>query len=600
MADGKLPNFESLSDAGHFAPLATTTPPISPVAWSSFMTGVNPGKHNIFDFLNRDLRTYQPELSSSKISARRKKGWLAGPLGPKTQVRLLRKGKPFWQILGEHGVFSTVLRVPITYPPEKFYGLSLSGMCAPDLRGTQGSYTHFSSEISEARQSTGGVHLPVSREGSRIDAYLPGPASSGSNGAAEVRIPIRIEVRDGDGAVTVEVSGQKFSLPANTYSDWVRVAFPVGPLRKVRGLCRFYVTSVSPEFRMYVTPIQIDPESPAMPVSSPNYYSAYLAKLHGPFATLGLAEDTQALNDGILDEDALLEQVYSIHDERERMFFDALNRTRRGLLVCVFDASDRIQHMFYPGEKNGSSTQNQEEPEQRAAVIEEMYERMDELLGRIMAELDPETVLMVMSDHGFRPFRRGVNLNAWLRENGYLAIREDAPEADYLGSVDWGKTRAYAFGMSGLYLNREGRERKGIVAPGTEAEELRAEIAGKLEGLVDTERGAAAVNRVYDSGKAYRGPYSENGPDLIVGYAEGYRVSWETVTGRTDGPVFSDNEKEWNGDHCVDPSLVPGVFFCNREIHREGPEITDIAPTVLELFGVPVPAHIDGKGLCVG
>ena len=348
---------------------------------------------------------------------------------------------------------------------------------------------------------------------------------------------------------------------------------------------------------MYVTPIQIDPESPAMPVSSPNYYSAYLAKLHGPFATLGLAEDTQALNDGILDENALLEQVYSIHDERERMFFDALSRTRRGLLVCVFDASDRIQHMFYPGEENGSSTQNQEEPEQRAAVIEEMYERMDKLLGRIMAEVDSETVLMVMSDHGFRPFRRGINLNAWLRENGYLAIREDAPEADYLSSVDWGETRAYAFGMSGLYLNREGRERKGIVGPGAEAEELRAEIAEKLEGLVDTERGAAAVNRVYDSAKTYRGPYSENGPDLIVGYAEGYRVSWETVTGRTDGPVFSDNEKEWNGDHCIDPSLVPGVLFCNREVECEHPEIIDIAPTVLELFGVPVPAHIDGKSL---
>lgn len=594
MDAGRLPNLKKLAERGSFAPLETTVPPLSPVAWSSFMTGVNPGKHNIFDFLNRDLRTYIPELSSSKVVAQADNGWLSRLRRPKASIRNNRKSKPFWHILGEHGVFSTALRVPITFPSEKFYGLSLAGMCAPDLRGTQGSYTLFSSEVTEFKQTNGGIHIPVTLNGRRIQTYLPGPPDARNGAARPIQIPLRIELDPDNESAVVTVSGQSVRLTRNQYSEWTRVKFPVGLLRKASGICRFHLSSVSPAFSLYVTPLNIDPEYPAMPVSHPPHYSIYLGKLHGPFATLGLAEDTQALDEGALDETAFIEQVYAIHEERERMFFDALKRTRKGLCVCVFDASDRIQHMFFPRQGGGGDA---DRPNGGKEIVEDMYVRMDGLVGRVVDALGEGDALFVLSDHGFCRFDRGVHLNAWLRERGDLKLKDEAAESDYLSNVDWERTRAYAFGMSGIYLNRAGREAKGIVTD-DEVESLKRELSDGLRELVDDERdGARPILAVHDTRKAYRGPYSSNGPDLVVGYAEGYRVSWETVLGRTDGPVFADNTKHWGGDHCVDRSLVPGVLFSSHKIEDGSPSITDLAPTVLQLLGALVPPHMDGKAL---
>jgi predicted AlkP superfamily phosphohydrolase/phosphomutase len=592
MAAGKLPNLAELAEKGSFKPLITTIPPLSPVAWSSFMTGVNPGKHNIFDFLSRDLRTGVPQLSSSRVEASRAKGLFARLGRPRAVVRGFRKSKPFWHVLGEYGVFSTVLRVPITFPPERFYGLSLSGMCVPDLRGTQGSYTLFSSEISEPRETRGGVHLPVRIDGHRAEALLPGPPRGHSAGGSPVRIPLHITIRPADPSATIRVCGQTVRLSVGQYSEWVRLEFPLGVWRKARGICRFRLSSISP-FRLYVTPLNIDPESPAMPVSYPSYFATYLAKLLGPFATLGLAEDTQALDEGTIDASAFLEQTYAIHSEREKMFFEALKRTRSGLCVCVFDASDRIQHTFCPrGDGEADDLQTK--------AVEDMYARMDKLVGDVLAQIGEQTSLFVLSDHGFCRFDRGVHLNAWLRQKGYLAVKDGAQGADYLADVDWERTQAYAFGMSGIYLNRKGRERQGGVEPGAEARALKEQIRDELLGLTDPERGGTRpILAVYDSETVYQGPYADNGPDLIVGYAAGYRVSWETVVGAVDGPALSDNSKAWSADHCVDRSLVPGVLFANRRILDDSPSITDIAPTALSLLGVPVPRYMDGKPLKV-
>src|SRR5262249_11144147 len=141
---------------------------------------------------------------------------------------------------------------------------------------------------------------------------------------------------------------------------------------------------------------------------------------------------------------------------------------------------------------------------------------------------------------------------------------------------------------------------QGIVNAGEEADQLREEIAQKLRMLADPANGAKAVKRAYQAPKAYRGPYKDHAPDIIVGYERGYRVSWEAAIGKTTRDVFHDNTKAWSGDHCVDPSVVPGVLFCDRPIETENPRLLDIGPTVLDLFGVPVPDHMDGKPLVVG
>ena len=303
---------------------------------------------------------------------------------------------------------------------------------------------------------------------------------------------------------------------------------------KVSGLCKFLLLGTEPEFGLYVTPINIDPEHPAMPVGYPSVYSVYLAKKQGPFATLGLAEDTWALNEHVINDDQFIEQCIDMDREREAMFFDALDKVPRGLIACVFDGTDRLQHTFWRDIDPGHPARPDQDVLERRNVIGDLYRRMDDLVGKTMVKCrHKDTLLLVISDHGFGPFRRGVDLNRWLEENGYLALHDGRRGEDHLAGVDWSKTRAFAIGLAGIYINVKDKYAQGIVEPGGEADRLREEISQRLTALADPENGASAVKRVYIASKFYKGPYRENGPDLIVGYQRGYRVSWETAIGRT-------------------------------------------------------------------
>ena len=597
--EGKLPNLAALAEQGCFKKLGTTVPSISPVAWSSFQTGSNPGKHNIFDFLTRDKRNYQPRLSSVDIRGPRRKisiGKYRIGLG-KGDIRLLRKGKPFWKTLGEHGIFSSVIRVPITFPPEKFYGVQLSGMCVPDLRGTQGMFSFYTTDGNGNGEHTGGENFQVAIDGDTIRAELVGCANPFREDNRMLKIPFTVRVRD-ETSVDIRIDGAGYTLKKDEYSEWIKVRFKAGAGVKISGICKFLLLSTSPAFKLYVTPVNIDPEKPVMPIAHPAIYSTYLAKRQGSFATLGLAEDSWALNENVLVDDGFIRQCVNMDEEREKMFFDSLDKVRSGLCVCVFDGTDRIQHTFWRDIDRDHPARKQRGAEEGRNVIEQLYKRMDGLVGRTMAKCrDEKTVLMVISDHGFNTFRRGVDLNRWLEENGYLKLRDGAGDEKYLAGVDWSQTRAFAVGLAGIFLNLQGRELKGIVDPGVEAAQLRDEISEKLSKLTDPENGQAAVKNVYNSLKVYRGPYKAEAPDLIVGYERGYRASWETAIGQVTASVFHDNTKAWSGDHCIDPSLVPGVLFCNRPIETDKPRLLDIGPTVLDMFGVEVPGYMDGRPL---
>jgi predicted AlkP superfamily phosphohydrolase/phosphomutase len=600
MAEGKLPHLARLRKEGSYARLKTTTPAISPVAWSSFMTGSEPSKHNIFDFLSRDPRTYLPDLSSARIGKPRRTlslGMYEIPLS-RPEIRGLRKSVPFWKILGERGVFSTILRVPITFPPEKFKGHLLSGMCAPDLKGSQGTFFFYTTDEDKVRRREGGTAILVSRSGNSIETHLSGPENSLLRSSEEIRLPLKITVDSPRTAAWIETSGQKFLLEQGRFSPWIKVAFKPGLGIKVRAVCRFLLLRTDPHFEMYVTPLNIDPEKPALPISHPFVYSAYLGKLQGTYITLGEANDTWALNEGVLDDKAFLDLTYSNHAEWEKMLWNALDKTSKGLVTIVFETTDSIQHMFF-------RALDKEHPARKAVpsrtgpgVIEDLYRKMDDLVGRVLEKLDDRSVLVVMSDHGFKSFRRGVNLNSWLRRNGYMALKDGKAESgEWFADVDWQKTKAYALGLGGLYLNLKGRESQGIVQPGEEAAALKAELARKIIEIKDGPNGRVPVRNVYDRDAVYAGPYRDNAPDLIIGYGEGYRASWDSVAGIVNDVVLEDNVKAWSGDHCIDPALVPGVFFSTMKINTPEPSIMDVAPTVLDLFGVDIPAHMDGRNL---
>jgi predicted AlkP superfamily phosphohydrolase/phosphomutase len=602
LAEGKLPHLAALRDQGCFKPLGSTLPPISPVAWSSFQTGVNPGKHNIFDFLTPDLRTYQPKLSSVEIRPPRRSlrlGKYRFPLG-KADVRLLRKSRPFWSVLSDHGIFNCIIRVPITFPPEKLRGVQLSAMCVPDLRGTQGMFSHYTTKPHRDGEKTGGEVHSVARKGNTIRAALVGPQHPLCADLGALKAPFVVAVKDRDRAV-LTIAGTKHELRKGEYTGWVPVCFRVVPGLKVHGVCRFLLLGTEPDFELYATPVNIDPEKPAMSVAYPSVYSVYLAKRQGSFATLGLAEDTWALNEHVLGDEQFIRQCTDIDREREAMFFDGLDKVQRGLCVCVFDGTDRMQHMFWRYLDEHHPARPKEVPLEHRHIIEDLYRRMDQLVGRTMAKCQSkDSLLMVISDHGFNSFRRGIDLNRWLEENGYLKVDDARRLEEHLGGVDWSQTRAFAVGLTGIFLNIKDKYAQGIVPPGGEADRLREEIAQRLGTLVDPENGTTAIKRVYQAPKVYRGPYKNQAPDVIVGYERGYRVSWDAAIGRTTAKVFHDNTKAWSGDHCVDPSVVPGVLFCNRPIETENPRLLDIGPTVLDLFGVSVPDYMDGKALVVG
>ncbi len=601
MAEGKMPNLARLREKGGYTKIGTTAPPLSPVAWSTFLTGCNPGKHNIFDFLMRDRRNYKPLMSSVDIrgpSRSLKIGKYSLPIG-KANIRLLRKGTPFWNVLGDHGIFSNIIRVPITFPAEPFRGVLLSAMCVPDLRGSQGTFSFYTTG-DRGEEHIGGEQLRVKREGDLIRSYLVGPENTIRPGTGPMRCPFTIEITGKDRA-TLSVAGEKYSLEADVYTPWVTVTFSAGLGIKVKGICEFLLVATEPEFALYVTPVQIDPESPAMPISHPSVYSTYLSKRQDKFATLGLAEDTWGMNAKILDDDAFLHQCIEADEEREKMFFDALEKVRRGLCVCVFDGTDRIQHMFwrYIDETHPAHSGQCPSDRQRRDAIEDLYRRNDALVGRTMKACDDDhTVLMVISDHGFNSFRRGIDLNVWLIENGYLKLKEDGAGKKYLGGVDWSQSTAYCLGLAGIWLNIKGREAQGTVDP-KDAGRLREELCEKLTGLKDSETGEVAVTRALNAHKIYSGPYKADAPDIIMGYAKGYRVSWEAAIGDITDKVFHDNDKAWSGDHSIDPSHVPGVMFCNRKIKDDRPHLMDLGPTVLDMFGVDTPRHMDGRPLIV-
>jgi hypothetical protein len=470
-------------------------------------------------------------------------------------------------------------------------------MSVPDLLGTQGTFLLFTTRPAGERFKEGGTRVHVTVEGDSIDTAVQGPENPFATDGRALEVPLRLVIDRRRRQVEIDAGGTRVVLTPGRLSDWVRLRFRAAPGISVSGITRLLAIEMDEHFSMYMSPINIDPEKPAMPVSHPLYYSMYLAKRIGPYATLGLAEDTWALNEGVTDEGIFLQQTYDIDRERQDMFFSALSRLRKGALVCVFDATDRLQHMFWryldpthPAHRAG--------PNAHQDVIANLYQHNDALIGRVMQQLDERDVLMVVSDHGFNSFRRGVNLNAWLYREGYLVLKPGADErAEWLRDVDWSATRAYCMGLTGMFLNVKGREAQGIVEPGADAMALKTEIIRRLNGLSDAEAKAVAIREVFDTSTLYSGPYVGNAPDLLIGYNAGYRISWGGATGIVAGPVFEDNTKAWSGDHCIDPRLVPGVFFCNRPIEASDPSLVDIAPTALRLFGIEPPAYMDGRPL---
>jgi predicted AlkP superfamily phosphohydrolase/phosphomutase len=578
-----LPNLRRLRDLGGLTRLATTTPPQSPVAWSTFITGTDPAQHGIFDFVHRDPSTLQPISSMAETLDSAHQLGIGPYLLPlsKARVRSFRTGRAFWEILAEHGIPVTVIRMPTNYPPLQRAGRALAGMGTPDLEGTFGTFTYYTDDPSEPGGAvSGGRIVPVAVTGHRVVLPVAGPANSLRRDHRPVGLEIVADVDPDAPAMRCQIGGQQFILKQGEWSPWIRVRFPLlGDLAGVAGMFRLYARELHPGFRVYRSPLNVDPSDPALPISAPQSYAPELARRIGPFYTQGIEEDTSALRQGALDLPEYLEQSRLAADERTALLRDCLGQFREGLLFFYFSTVDQDSHVLWGRHDD---------------ELLRTYQAVDRDIGRVLERAGHATVI-VMSDHGFAAFDRAVNLNAWLWREGFLAL--DHPRTpgrdEPFTSIDWKRTRAYAMGLNALYLNLAGREEYGIVAPGAERDRTLEELARRLREFRDPETGKAAIADVRAVGKSA----SRYAPDLIVGYAPGYRASWETALGAVPADVIRLNTDAWIADHCIDAAAVPGVLLGTRQPRVSGPQLKDLPVTILKEFGLAPDAAMSGRAV---
>jgi predicted AlkP superfamily phosphohydrolase/phosphomutase len=633
---GRLPNIaRMLQEGGALTSLGTTESPESPTAWASFATGVNPGKHNIYDFLVRDTATYLPDLGMVRREPAR---FLFNyvPIA-KPRVTSIRGATSFWVTAGRAGVRSSVLTVPVTFPPEDVpNGELLAGLPLPDVRGTMGTFYYFATDLSryeEGNTEFGGIlkRLVVQNDVARTE--LVGPpnpivrrqiqalraktthtdadraAIAALQAAESVSLPMAIRWNRSAKTATVEIQGMSIPLEPGKLSRWIELDFRINVLVRIRGMAQMLLLDAGTELQLYVSPVNWKPDAPPVPISSPASFSGALFDRLGPYRTLGWAEATWPLNEGRIDEATFMSDLDRAFDDRAQVILSRIDAREWDLLVGVIESTDRVQHMMWRFMDAQHPMYDSAMAAQFGDAIERVYRRADEFVGDVLRRVDPGTAVLIVSDHGFHSWRKAVNLNTWLVQEGYMVLEGQAPGekklddlfgggGEFWENVDWSRTRAYAMGLGQIYFNLRGREARGIVSPGAESAELAREMTGKLLAMTDPDDGSRIVRAVYKRDDVYHGEYVQNAAELQVGMEDGYRVSWQTTLGGSPPGIVYPNMRKWSGDHGgFDFAATAGVLVSSRPLQRASASIVDIAPTVLDFFGVQIPGDIDGKPL---
>ena len=600
-----LPRLSAYMEAGRMHRLGTTTPPQSPVAWSSFATSTNPGAHGIFDFVNRNPNTYFPNVGTNSYSGPEFEP--TGRVSAPGHASSPRVGTPFWQHVAEAGLPVRVLSVPYSFPPQNLGSQSamLSGLGTPDLRLTNSTFFLFGTDISaeqDRKNVSGGDLVPLVSAGAGFTGEVSGPSGLSRGSRESVVLTFTPELA----ANTVEIQGGGASLTATlgAFSEFATLEFPVSNFYVAKALVRFFPIQVGEEIRVYMSPLMLHPEEPYIPFSYPDQFAAQLAVDYGDFKTIGWIHDTSALNSESISDEIFARDMEAIFQQRLQMTLGELRKKNANLFISVFTATDRAGHLFMRFLDENHARHEDPESGQEDLILR-TYTWMDEALGQIEAELGEDDTLIVLSDHGFHTFRRGLRTNSWLLDQGYLALTAGTTPGKGAGvihgNIDWSRTRAYAMGTGQIYINLEGRERDGIVAP-EDYESTCREIAVGLEALTDPETGASVVDRVFLRGDVWRGQHVDTtAPDLQLGFADGYQSDRSgTALGGVPEGLFGTNEQKWSGDHAAsDPADTEGFLLVNRDGISGEVHIIDIAPTVLSLLGVTPPADYEGRALGV-
>lgn len=600
--EGVMPNFKKYIENNFFSPLGTTTPPQSPVAWASFITGMHPGKHGIFDFVHRDAKTFSPFLSTSKSTdsgTNLKLGNWNIPL-KSGKVELLRRGTPFWKYLYDENVYSKMFKVPANFPVVDKDTVSLSGMGTPDLLGTYGTFTVFAeSEPKLTTELSGGRIVRLSSPTYTYKTRIEGPENSFKVKKESSYIDFTIDKDVENKIIRINLQGQEFILEEGEWSPWVQLNFELFPIiGSVKGIVKFYVQKVQPDLQIYMTPINVDPLDPTLPLCYPKEYSKELADNVGRFYTQGFPEDTKALSTGIFSYDEFFTQGKKVLEENLDLFNYELSKFKDGVFFFYFTSIDQNSHMLLHLMNKKHKLYNDKLSKELKNAMRYYYAKMDKVLEKTLTKVDDDTTLIVMSDHGFAPFYREFNLSTWLVENGYTAVSDKNKyyESEFYDYVDWDKTKAYAMGINSIYLNLKEREVKGSVSK-KDARRIKAKLIKDLESVVDPKTRLHPITKAYDATDYFHSAFTDIAPDIIVGYNSGYRISDAACLGQFPKDIFADRTNKWAADHCMDPSHVPGVFLTNRKVVKKNPHIVDLAPSILKIYGIEKPESMDGENI---
>lgn len=539
----KLQNLSKIAELGGYSRLEVCSPPQTEVSWTSIATGADPGGHGIFDFVHRDPSTYAPYVSILPI----KKTAMGEHFVPPYIARTL------FEEAAEMGYPATALWWPAMFPARPELPVNtLPGLGTPDIRGQLGVGTLFSTE-DEKKNKTAVTRLEVSGKG-RYTALLNGPQVQGKSGPQPITLPVTLDVVDANTA-KLTIGDKQIQLRVGDWSDILEIRFRSGLFFNIHAVTRVILTSLEGVVRLYSLPLQIHPLHALSHYASSPSFARNLWQKVGPFLTLGWPQDTTGLEDACITDDQFLALCDLIFERRKQIFFYLLDNFKEGVIGSIFDDLDRIQHMFLHN---------------RPDIVREWYQKLDVFVGEVGQRLSGWSAkhnYLVLSDHGFTAYKQKVHLNRWLAGQNYLALKDGRSEGN-LSTVDWSKSQAYAVGLNSLYLNITGREGQGVVGAG-EIELLLAELQQKLLAWTGPD-GSPVVQRARLKHEIYSGPYARLGPDLMVGYAPGYRASSETGLGKVPQSAMEPNLDHWGSDHCVDADVVPGVLFANRDLRNFG------------------------------
>jgi predicted AlkP superfamily phosphohydrolase/phosphomutase len=601
MSESKLPNLARLCAQGAWGALQTTFPPVSPVAWTTCLTGVPPAVHGVRDFITKSPGSYLPTIGLFQVST-----------GP-DRIPVYSSGRvapTMAELLSSAGKTAYILQVPGTFPPSAIRGGMLAGFGMPDLLGTFGVSAWYTTDVAgKSASAPEGAELVrplVPLGGGTWQGRLDGPA--GTTQGFTIR-------REGSGVTLyLEASGGRAAamLGMGEWSGWIAMTFAVPGRRSVSGMCRFRLVSLGHDVELYRTAIQCVPEDPLFALAEPPGFAVRLQNMVGPYATLGMPSDLDGVRRGVVDPETFVQDAYANWEKQVDIALSLIEPARGGepdwdLLMAHFFTIDNIQHLFWHGQDSQHPAHTPQAAARFGGEIERAYRWFDAQLGRMLDRLPPDTTVLVVSDHGGAPIYRLAYLNAWLESGGYLVPREQAPEGT-AARLDWDRTRAAMFGTGAIWLNVQGRDPRGIVPSGASYQALRQEIAQGLLGWRDPETGQRVVKRVF-LGEDVFGPQRADGaaagsvPDLVVALHPGYGLGRGEGLGRvmSGQSTTVPNLSAWTGGHEGPylPSDIPGIYVFSDQrrtpVQITNPGLQDVAPTVMHVLGVERPSGMAGR-----